>query len=165
MDRIKILYYDSKMTRLGTFSKGDWIDLRVARLTFPEGDMNQPYPSENKLLQWKIFPDQFFLIRFGIAVQLPVGHEAWVLPRSSLFKKYGLILTNSMGVIDNSYCGYGDEWAAPVYSLRHTIITQYDRLFQFRIAQNMEPLDIVEGTAEEFQQQEERGGFGTTDKQ
>ena len=44
--------------------------------------------------------ERFYKILFnlGIAMELPIGYESYITPRSSTFKKYGLILTNSIGV-------------------------------------------------------------------
>lgn len=83
---------------LEKINKGDWIDLYAAGMTIiPKGEMR--------------------LIDLGIAMKLPKGYEAHVLPRSSTFKKWGIIMTNSQGVIDNSYCGDNDYWKFPAYCL------------------------------------------------
>lgn len=101
-------------------------------------------------------------ISLGIAVQLPKGYEAHVVPRSSTFKNFGLIQTNHMGVIDESYCGDHDEWKVPVMAVRDTCIHVNDRICQFRImahqpALQFEEVEHLEGC--------DRGGFGTTGKQ
>lgn len=81
--------------------KSDWIDLRAAK-------------------EMKLKKGDFALIPLGIAMKIPYGFEAYVAPRSSTFKKWGLIQTNSIGIIDNSYCGNDDEWMMPVYATRDT---------------------------------------------
>ena len=83
--------------------KSDWIDLRAAK-------------------EMKLKKGDFALIPLGIAMKIPYGFEAYVAPRSSTFKKWGLIQTNSIGIIDNSYCGNDDEWMMPVYATRDTEI-------------------------------------------
>ena len=79
-------------------SKSDWIDLRV---------------SEDVVLK----KGEFKLIPLGIAMKLPEGYEAHVVPRSSTFKNFGVIMTNSVGIIDNSYCGDGDQWYFPALAI------------------------------------------------
>ena len=43
------------------------------------------------------------MIRLGVGMILPEGYEAHVAPRSSTYKNFGIIQTNSIGVIDHSY--------------------------------------------------------------
>lgn len=92
---------------------------------------------------------------------LPDGYEAHLVPRSSTFKNFGIIQTNSMGVIDNSYSGEDDEWKMPVYALRDTVIKVNDRICQFRIEKRMEDIDFIEV---EHLNDTSRGGFGSTGK-
>lgn len=122
--------------------KSDWIDLRAAeRVELKAGD--------------------FWMIRLGVAMKLPEGYEAHVVPRSSTFRTWGLIQTNGMGVIDASYCGDNDEWRMPVYATRDTCVEVNDRICQFRIMENQPRLSFeqVEHLAET-----DRGGFGSTGK-
>jgi dUTP pyrophosphatase len=95
-------------------------------------------------------------------MQLPEGYEAHVVPRSSTFKTYGVIQTNSCGVIDGSYCGDEDIWKMPVYATRDTVIEKNDRICQFRIMKN-QPKILFEETKKLNNQN--RGGFGSTGKQ
>lgn len=119
---------------------GDWIDLRAAeRVVMTRGELKY--------------------IRLGVAMQLPEGYEAHVLPRSSTPKTFGIICANSMGIIDNSYCGDGDEWRFPAYATRLTTIEKGDRICQFRI-EKVQPevtLDIVDELGNP-----DRGGIGST---
>lgn len=92
-------------------------------------------------------------------MKLPEGYEAHVVPRSSTFKKWGIIQTNSMGIIDNSYCGDNDIWGLPVYATRDTRILRGDRVCQFRIVKKMPHLNIEEV---EHLTDNNRGGFGST---
>lgn len=133
----------------------DWIDLRAAEdIWIPE--------------------HTFALINLGVSMVLPRGYEAQVIPRSSLFKNYGLIQTNSIGLIDNSYCSEKDIWKFPVYCLvgntvdpnldavapeRGTWVHKNDRICQFRIVENQPRIifDVVDSLSGET-----RGGFGST---
>lgn len=138
--KIKIKYLDDSIEKISAISKGDWIDLRAAEtVTMKKGE--------------------FRLIPLGVAMQLPAGWEAHVLPRSSTFKNFGIIQANSMGVIDNSYCGDNDWWFYPAIALRDTVINKNDRICQFRIMENQpqiefETVEALEGA--------DRGGFGST---
>ena len=119
---------------------GDWIDLRASK-TY--------YYKEN----------EFFVIPLGVAMQLPKGYEAHVVPRSSTFKNYGLLMVNSIGVIDNSYCGDDDEWMFPALATKDGVVHEGDRICQFRIMKKMDYLDI------EFVDElgnPNRNGFGST---
>ena len=119
---------------------GDWIDLRTAE------------DVELKAGEYKMLP-------LGVAMELPKGYEALLLPRSSTFKKYGVILVNSMGVIDESYCGDSDEWNFLAYALRDTKIPKNERICQFRIMEHQPPVTMVEV---ETLGNKNRGGIGST---
>ena len=143
METIKIKYFSDKIEKLTYIAgKSDWIALRAAEdIVMKQGE--------------------FKLIPHGIAMELPKGYEAHVIPRSSTFKNFGLIQTNHMGVIDESYCGDHDEWKVPVMTVRDTCIHVNDRICQFRImahqpALQFEEVEHLEGC--------DRGGFGTTGK-
>ena len=92
-------------------------------------------------------------------MELPKGYEAHVVPRSSTFKTWGIIQTNSMGVIDESYCGDNDIWRMPAYATRDTIIHKNDRICQFRIINNQPKIEFEEV---EHLEGVDRGGFGST---
>lgn len=141
MEVIKIKYFDESLEKLAYIGgKSDWIDLRASEtVELKSGD--------------------FKLIPLGVAMELPKGYEAHVVPRSSTFKNYGILQVNSCGVIDNSYCGDEDMWRMPVYATRDTVIHKNDRICQFRIVEN-QPAIVFEET--ESLQNESRGGFGTT---
>lgn len=102
---------------------------------------------------------EFRYLRLGVGMILPEGYEAHIAPRSSTFKNFGIILTNSVGVVDNSYCGDADEWKAPVYALRDTRIKKNDRICQFRIMERQPELEFV--TVDKLRD-DSRGGFGST---
>lgn len=141
---IKIKYFTDKIEKLRYIDgKSDWIDLRCAEeTTLKKGE-------------WKLIP-------LGIAMELPKGYEAHVVPRSSTFKNFGIIQTNSMGVIDASYCGDNDQWYLPALAVRDTEIHVNDRICQFRIVENQPEIDFCEVTTLEGK---DRGGFGSTGKQ
>lgn len=101
------------------------------------------------------------LINLGISIQVPAGYETIMAPRSSSFKKFGLLQTNSIGVIDETYCGEGDILRWPVYATRDVHIPAGERLCQFRIQPNQGALEIVEV---DHMEGPDRGGFGSTDK-
>ena len=102
---------------------------------------------------------EYRLIPLGIAVALPEGYEAHVVPRSSTFRNYGILQTNSMGVVDGSYCGDGDQWRWPVYATRDTVIPKNTRICQFRVVENQPPLTFLRV---ERLENPDRGGFGST---
>lgn len=140
---IRILYHSKEIKKLEYIDgKSDWIDLRSAEsVTIKKGE--------------------FRLIDLGVSMQLPKGYEAVIVPRSSTFKNFGLIQTNHMGVIDESYCGSGDVWKMPVFAVRDTQVQVNDRICQFRI-QRHQPRIVFEET--EALGGEDRGGFGSTGK-
>lgn len=141
MLEIKVKYYSDDMEPLCYVDgKSDWIDLRAA---------------EEVTLQ----AGEFRLIPLGVAIALPAGYEAHIAPRSSTFKNYGILQTNSMGVVDCSYCGDGDQWMMPVYATRDVTIEKNARICQFRIMENQPRLAF---TRVERLEGSDRGGFGST---
>jgi dUTP pyrophosphatase len=137
--KIKIKYH-TDISKIGKIKNGDWIDLRS---------------SEDVVLQ----KGDFKLISLGISIKLPDGFEAHVAPRSSTFKTWGIIQTNGVGVIDESYCGNDDVWKMPVYATRDTVIDKNDRICQFRIVEKQPSLDFI---IVEDMENESRGGFGSS---
>lgn len=118
----------------------DWIDLRAAE-------------------EVKMSPNQFKLIPLGVSMKLPEGYEAHIVPRSSTFKTWGIIQTNHMGVIDESYCGDDDRWMMPVLATKAVIIHKNDRICQFRIVKKQPKIIFQEV---DTLGEESRGGFGST---
>lgn len=102
---------------------------------------------------------EFGFIDFGVAIELPRNYDAIVLPRSSTFKKYGLLLTNSVGYIDNSYCGDDDYWLGCVYATRDITIPANTRCFQFRLIKIQPMLHI---TSVDSLGNKNRDGFGSS---
>ena len=144
MEHIKIKYFSTEIEKLDYIEgKSDWIDLRASEeVTLKKGE--------------------FKLIPLGVAMELPKGYEAHIVPRSSTFKNFGIIQTNHCGVIDGSYCGDNDMWRMPVLAVRDTIIHVNDRICQFRIMENQPKIQFDEV---EHLEGADRGGFGTTGKQ
>lgn len=141
METIRIKYFSDQIEKLTYIDgKSDWIDLRA---------------SEEVVMK----AGEFKLIPLGVAMQLPPGYEAHLVPRSSTFKNFGIIQTNSCGIVDGSYCGDDDMWRMPALAVRDTVIHVNDRIAQFRIFKNQPQIvfDEVEtlGNAN-------RGGFGST---
>ena len=143
-ERIKIQYLNDEIEKLCYIDgKSDWIDLRAAEdVELKKGD--------------------FALIHLGVAMKLPKGYEACLIPRSSTYKNFGIIQTNHMGLIDETYCGPTDWWRMPVLAMRDTVIHKNDRICQFRI-QKHQPAISFEEVA--YLEGEDRGGFGSTGKQ
>ena len=144
MENIRIKYFTDRIDKLEYIDgKSDWIDLRASETV-------------------ELKAGEFKLIPLGVAMELPKGYEAHVVPRSSTFKNYGLLQVNSCGIIDGSYCGDEDMWRMPVYATRDTVVNFNDRICQFRIMQNQPQIVFQEVNA---QGNSNRGGFGSTGKQ
>ena len=142
-EKIKIKYHVEGLEKLRYIDgKSDWIDLRVAE-------------------EVKMKAGEFRLISMGISVELPKGYEMWILPRSSAFKNFGIIQTNAMGVVDESFCGDNDIIHMPILAMRDTEMHINDRIGQFRIAKHQAEIHFVEV---EHLNHADRGGFGTTGK-
>ena len=143
MEEIKVKYFTDDIDELCYVEgKSDWIDLHAAEtVTMKAGE--------------------FRLIPLGVAIALPEGYEAHIVPRSSTFKNYGILQTNSMGVVDYTYRGDGDQWRMPAYATRDVTIEKNARICQFRIVQNQPRLTF---TRVEHLDGPDRGGFGSTGK-
>ena len=140
MERIKVKYMSDKISRLEKISIGDWVDLRASEeVNIKAGDTA--------------------LISLGVAMELPIGYEAYLAPRSSTAIKLGVIQTNSIGIIDNSYSGTNDIWRFPALAVRDTVINKNDRICQFRIVKKQPTIDFIEVTKLD---NEDRGGIGST---
>ena len=135
-----LIKYHTDITPLEQKAGSDWIDLRAAEdVALKQGE--------------------FKLISLGISMQLPEGYEAHVVPRSSTFKTWKILQANSMGVIDESYCGDSDIWKFPAYATQNTVINKNDRICQFRIVKKQPKIDFVEVNK---LKNTDRGGFGST---
>lgn len=142
--KLQVKYFKEDTRRLEKFDGGDWIDLAA---------------DEDVALK----AGEFKLIPLGVAMKLPLGHEAHVAPRSSTFKHWGIVQTNSVGVVDESYCGDNDQWFMPVLATRDTEIKRGDRVCQFRIMEKMPTWKMgIEEVVELGNP--DRGGHGSTGK-
>lgn len=136
---IKVKYF-TDIEPLAQIEGGDWIDLRAAE------------DVELKAGEFKMIP-------LGVAMELLEGYEAHIVPRSSTFKKWGIIQANHMGVVDFAYRGDQDMWRLPAIAMRDTVIHKNDRICQFRIVENQPKLHFV--TVDRLDNAD-RGGFGST---
>lgn len=160
--KIRIKYFDGA-TKLEKIAKGNWIDVYARKDIFiPEGSRG--------------------MIPLGFALELPPGWEGHLAPRSSTFKSWGIIQTNSVGVVDDTYIGDNDEWHLPAFCLvgqtveksgailsdgvtvtpvevKGTWIKKGDKIGQMRVMEVQPDFELEEvlefGNAD-------RGGFGTT---
>lgn len=137
---LKVKYHTTQPPLEFIAGKSDWIDLRASE------DID-------------LFPGQSAIIPLGVSMRLPDGYEAHLAPRSSTFKRHGLIQTNGVGVIDNSYSGDEDIWGMPVYATREAHIERGERICQFRLMKKMDTVQIV---AVDTLGTTSRGGFGST---
>ena len=154
-ENIRIKYLKDDITRLTKIDQGDWIDVYAAdTIIIPEGG--------------------HALIPLGFCMELPKGYEAYLAPRSSTFKNWGIIVTNSVGIIDESYNGDGDQWMLSVYCLngkeilrinnedvKATVIHKNDKIAQFRIMKKMPMINFLEVNN---LGNEDRNGLGSTGK-
>ena len=139
MVEIKIKYVRD-IHKIERFNVGDYIDLRAAE------------DIELKAGEFKFIP-------LGVAMELPQGYEALVVPRSSTFKRMGVLMANSIGIIDEAYKGDGDEWHFPAYAVRDTVIHKNERICQFRIIEHQPLIHLREVQSLD---NADRGGLGST---
>ena len=148
METIRIKYFTEDIDKLDYIAgKSDWIDMRASE-------------------EVELKAGEFKLIPLGVAMQIPAGYEAHLVPRSSTFKTWGLIQTNSIGVIDESYGKHSckDHWMVPVYATRDTVVEVNDRICQFRIQKHQPEITFEELEVGQLDG-EAREGFGSTGKQ
>lgn len=136
---IKIKYF-ADIPKIEKIAIGDLIDLRAAK-------------------DVELKKDELAVIPLGVGMILPPGYEAWVLPRSSTPRKFGIRCANSIGLIDNAYNGDGDEWGFVAEAMRDTVIHKGDRICQFRIVKNQPGIDFIQV---DHLNEKSRGGFGST---
>lgn len=95
----------------------------------------------------------FNLIDLGISMVIPKHFEAIISPRSSTYKKFGLIQANSIGIIDGGtiptkgidssdkvykgYTGQEDIWMFPAISFKKINIVKNEAICQFTIQPSM----------------------------
>lgn len=142
MEKIKIKYFDKNIDKIKKINKGDWVDLRSAETIY-------------------LKKGEFRLIPLGVGMKLPDGYEANIAPRSSTYKNFKVLQTNSFAVIDNSYSGDNDQWLYHVIAMEDTTINKNDRICQFRINKIQPEIEFEEV---EHLDETNRGGFGSTGK-
>ncbi len=135
-----VIFYKLKSDYCKPEKYGEWIDLRA------DADY---YLDEGGYIE----------IGLGVAMELPENCEAIVLPRSSTFRKFGILMANSAGVIDHDFCGDNDYWSFPAYATRDTYIPIGTRLAQFRVISSQD-VKLIEVQA---LNNPDRGGLGSTD--
>lgn len=140
MKQIKIRYAVDGLEKLEKITKGDWVDLRCAE-------------------DVEMKAGEYRLLSLGVAIELPKGYEALVAPRSSTYKNFGIILANSLGVIDEMYCGNNDIWRFPAIAMRDTVIHKNDRICQFRIIEHQPEIEFI---VVDKLDNEDREGIGST---
>lgn len=141
MEEIKVKYFSDDLPELCYVEgKSDWIDLCLAE-------------------EVKLQAGEYRLLPLGVAIALPEGYEAHLVPRSSTFQRYGILQANSMGIVDCSYRGDNDQWRMPAYATRDVTIEKHTRICQFRIVRNQPRLIF---TRVEHLEGPDRGGFGST---
>ena len=140
MEKIQIKYHNKNIDKIEAIKGGDWYDLRAAETVHLKAG-------------------EFKLISLGVSMKLPEGYEAHIVPRSSTYKKWKIIQTNHMGVIDNSYSGDNDIWMFPAIAIRDTTIYKNDRICQFRIVKKQPEFEFEEV---DYLDDPDRGGFGTS---
>lgn len=138
--QIRIKYFDEDLPEIQPIQNGDWIDLRAAE-------------------DIAMLPGEFRLIPLGVAMELPEGYEALMAPRSSTFIKYHVIMTNSIGIVDESYKGDNDQWHFPAYALGTCYIAKGERICQFRIIEHQPKIKFL--TVDSLGN-DDRGGIGST---
>lgn len=140
VQNIKIKYFDNEIDKIEKINIGDWIDLRSAETVH-------------------LKKGEFYLVPLGVGMKLPDGYEANIVPRSSTYKNFKVLQTNSFGVIDNSYSGDNDQWFYPVIAMEDTTINKNDRICQFRINKTQPMIEFEEV---EHLNNVNRGGIGST---
>lgn len=173
--KIKVKRINKNNVLPGIIAKGEWVDLMssdTVSLTAPQAETLKKHKLDGTEVSHRDVTFDSSLISLGVAMQLPKGFEAVVLPRSSTFKNFGVILGNMQGIIDGSYCGNNDEWKFNAIALRDTVIHEGDRICQFRIQLSQKAtvwqkikwllssgIEIVEVDS---LNNENRGGIGST---
>lgn len=139
---IKVKYHDPEMPHLERLLQGDWIDLVNVE-------------------DIKLAPGEFGMFSLGVSMELPNGYEAHVVPRSSTYKKWGVLQVNTPAIIDNSFKGDDDIWHWLIMSPKEEVfIPKYTRVCQFRVVESQPIFPIVEV---DKLYNKSRGGWGSTD--
>ncbi len=105
-------------------------------------------------------PGEFKLVETWTVVEVPEWYVLQICPRSSTYKKHGLIQVNSVGIIDSDYCGENDTIKFAYMNISKDIqkIEAGTRIGQWVL------MPILKAEFEVVSQmwKTDRGGFGTT---
>lgn len=164
--KIKIKYVNKDLPKLKFIDKGEWIDLYSAK----ELSITSPKVTKSNIVEFNGYK-----IPLNVCMQLPKHFEANIVPRSSSYRNYGILLSNNFGVLDNSYSGDNDEWSFDAIFLKKGLISVGDRIAQFRINVSQKAPFLVKlkwlFTSKIIFEEvtklnnPDRGGFGSTGKQ
>lgn len=153
------------------YKNGNWMDTYVRAVgVLDKNDVGAEIHFDDADIQWFTKPDDIvfygegdvLICKLGFALELLPKHELWLVPRSSTFRKTGLILTNSKGIGDDTFIGDGDEYSVMMLATRDNSINIGDRLVQIRVAEAMG--DKYSFNVVDSLNNANRGGFGTTGK-
>ncbi len=140
---MQVRYLDPSLPAIESGHYGDWIDVRASSIQ--KNGENQRWQRPDHLACKSVTFEAMDIVKIGLgfAAQLPKGCEAHLLPRSSLFKRHGLIMTNSMGVVDSDYCGNNDEWFVEFLAIFPNELRLYERVVQFKIVPKMSGINVL----------------------
>lgn len=169
--KIKVRRINNLLPLPSFITKGDYVDLRCSKTTHLEAPTIVAIKDSNNKSSKRVHFD-YQLIPLGIAMKLPKGFVANVMPRSSTYKNSKIIMSNSIGIIDSSYQGNNDEWKFPAVAFTETTISEGERICQFTIqlspkATFWQKLKWLLSSGIEFVEVNSlsdinRGGFGTS---
>ena len=159
--RIKKMRENAKLPE---FKGGNWLDTYISQIGFVRRDLRRGEFTFDDVIwddgdKFNILVGDIVVFKLGFALELPKGKELHLLPRSGTFRKYGLLLTNSMGIGDDTYIGDNDEYLAMMYATRNAVVEVGDRLIQIKIEDAMPQYNLVEV---EYFGNDDRGGYGSS---
>lgn len=105
-------------------------------------------------------PGEFKLVETGTVVEVPEWYVLQVCPRSSTYKKHGLIQVNSVGIIDSDYAWENDTIKFPYMNLswQRQIIEDGTRIGQWVFVK----IEKADFEVVDSMWNKDRGWFGTT---
>lgn len=161
LNKLQVRYIDKNLTPMQKIAEGDLVDLRASRIfSVVWNEQKQENEKIEKTFPYHYKAGETIFIRLGFAMRLPENKKANVYPRSSTFNNYGLLLTNSVGQIDNSYNGSDNEWCAMFWATRDGLVNYDDRILQFDISERT--MENIEFELVEQLEDINRGSFGST---
>jgi dUTP pyrophosphatase len=105
-------------------------------------------------------PDQADVFETGLIIQPPKDHMLLLAPRSSTFRKWGVALANTVGVLDEDFCGPEDRVRLYVHNVS-PLATQIPK--GTRIAQGIfVPVTRADFVIQDGPLAKTRGGWGST---